>query len=290
MAASGHLVTPRPGGGTTGPAPAPSGQQVRVRIRHYDAGMTTTAAGGGLEPRARSSGRTTGAAQPPPARPRAPWGSLSRGQVIDAAMGIVKAGGLKTMTIRSLAAELGVAPMSLYRHVRDKDDLLEEVVDRLLAAAWRPSARPEDWRRWTIEVADRLRSLLVSQPAALQVFLHHPVMSPAAVERMETTLDVLAAAGLPEADAWQAFATVQTYTVGFAALEASRAGWAPPGNVDGLVGRLATISVPEQFREGLGWILDALERRIPPGRGRRVPAAKRAAATPARSARARSTS
>jgi AcrR family transcriptional regulator len=44
------------------------------------------------------------------------------------------------MTIRSLAAELGVAPMSLYRHVRNKDDLIDEVVDRLLARAWKPGA------------------------------------------------------------------------------------------------------------------------------------------------------
>ena len=42
------------------------------------------------------------------------------------------------MTIRSLAAELGVAPMSLYRHVRDKDDLFDEVTDGLLAEAWKP--------------------------------------------------------------------------------------------------------------------------------------------------------
>ena len=49
-------------------------------------------------------------------------------------------GGYEQMSIRSLADELGVAPMSLYRHVRDKDDLLDEVVDRLLAKAWRPSA------------------------------------------------------------------------------------------------------------------------------------------------------
>ena len=63
----------------------------------------------------------------PPAQ-RAPWGTLTRGDVIDAAAGIVTAGGYEDMTIHSLAAELGVAPMSLYRHIRDKDDLLDEVV------------------------------------------------------------------------------------------------------------------------------------------------------------------
>ena len=62
-----------------------------------------------------------------------PWGSISREQVVAEATNIVKAGGYEEMTIRSLAAGLGVSPMSLYQHVRDKDDLIDEVVDRLLA-------------------------------------------------------------------------------------------------------------------------------------------------------------
>ena len=85
---------------------------------------------------------------------RAPWGTISREQVVNAATQVVKKGGYEGMTIRSLAAELGVAPMSLYRHVRDKDDLLDEVVDRLLAKAWRPSASPSDWQSWVAEAAE----------------------------------------------------------------------------------------------------------------------------------------
>lgn len=228
-----------------------------------------------------------------PARKRVPWGSLSRSQVVDAALAIIKAGGFEGMTIRSLAAELGVAPMSLYRHVRDKDDLLDEVVDRLLAGSWQPRASASAWRPWITETADRLRALLVSQPAALRAFLRHPVVSPAAIERMEAFLSVLAEAGLDEDEAWQAFATIHTYTVGFAALEASRAGWAAP---DGLnedhVGRLALITTPHQFAEGLGWLLDALERRLDaPARpdrpvARRSRRAADAPAVPVRPARA----
>ena len=95
------------------------------------------------------------------------------------------------MTIRSLAAELGVAPMSLYRHVRDKDDLFDEVTDGLVAEAWRPRSRRTDWRQWTVEAADRLRALLVHEPVALHVYLQHPVVSPAAIARMDAMLEVL---------------------------------------------------------------------------------------------------
>jgi TetR/AcrR family transcriptional regulator, tetracycline repressor protein len=81
----------------------------------------------------------------------------------------------------------------IYRHIRDKDDLLDEVVDRLLAPAWRPTAAEDDWQAWLIEAAAKLRQFLVTQPAALHVYLSHPVVSPAAIERMNAMLDVLAA-------------------------------------------------------------------------------------------------
>ena len=144
-------------------------------------------------------------------------------------MTVVKAGGYDQMTVRSLAAELGVSPMSLYRHIRDKDDLLDEVVDRLLANAWRPRCAKEDWRAWMAEAADRLRRLLVSQPAALHVYLRHPVVSPAAIARMEAMMSVLRRAGAEEQAARRAYAAVHTYTIGFAALESSRVSWAPRG-------------------------------------------------------------
>ena len=60
--------------------------------------------------------------------------------------------------------------MSLYRHVRDKDDLLDEVVDRLLVRAWKPRADAADWRAWIAEAADKLRHFLVDparRPARL---------------------------------------------------------------------------------------------------------------------------
>jgi len=195
-----------------------------------------------------------------PAR-RARWGTIAREDIVRAAVGIVSAGGYEEMTIRSLAAELGVAPMSLYRHIRDKDDLLDEVVDRLLAPAWRPSAAEDDWQAWLIEAAARLRRFLVSQPAALHVYLSHPVVSPAAVERMTAMLGVLRRAGADEATARRAYGALHTYTIGFAALEASRAGWAPSGgDAGGLAQQLAAYTTTGQFMDGLRYLLDGIGR------------------------------
>jgi TetR/AcrR family transcriptional regulator, tetracycline repressor protein len=188
---------------------------------------------------------------------RAPWGTISREDIVRAAIEIVRAGGYQEMTIRGLAAELGVAPMSLYRHIRDKDDLLDEVVDRLLAPAWGPSAAEDDWQAWLIEAAAKLRHFLVTQPAALHVYLSHPVASPAAIERMNAMLDVLRRTGADEATAQRAYGALHTYTIGFAALEASRAGRAPDSEEDAnrLAQQLAAYTTTEQFMAGLRYLL-----------------------------------
>jgi AcrR family transcriptional regulator len=183
---------------------------------------------------------------------------------------MVRAGGYEQMTIRSLAGELGVSPMSLYRHVRDKDDLLDEVVDTLLSEVWRPRAREDEWRAWTAEAADRLRGFLVSQPAALHVYLGHPVVSPSARARMEAMMRVLGAAGLSDAAARRAYGAVHTYTIGFAALEASRAREARHEDAaDDLARQLAAYTTPQQFAEGLGYLLEgiSLSAGVDPNRG-----------------------
>ena len=193
---------------------------------------------------------------------RAAWGSITREQVIDAAERAVRGGGFEEMTIRSLATELGVAPMSLYRHIRDKDDLLEEVVDRLLARRWRPRAKEGDWMAWTAEAAQRFRDFLISEPAALYIYLRRPVTSPVAMARMEAVLTVLGDAGFDQEFARRVYGTIHTYTIGFAALEASRARVTPKGSiVNETAELLAAFTTPQQFTEGLAYLLEGIERQ-----------------------------
>jgi AcrR family transcriptional regulator len=197
---------------------------------------------------------------------RAARGTVSREDIILAAVKVVSAGGYEQMTIRGPAAGLGVAPMSLYRHIRDKDDLLDEVVDRLLTPAWRPAAAAGDWQAWVIEAANRLRRFLVTEPAALYVYLRHPVVSPAAIERMGAMMDVLRRAGSDEPTAQRAYGAVHTYTIGFAALEASRAR-GTPGDTDAsdLARQLAAYTTAGQFIDGLHYLLDGIGRHTETG-------------------------
>ncbi len=193
-------------------------------------------------------------------RERVAWGTVSRKAVIDAATRAVSAGGFETLTIRALAESLGVAPMTLYRHVSGKDDLLGAVVDGMLARLWRPRAPRSDWQAWVTEAAERLRRFLVEQPAALHVYLRHPVVSPAALERMETMLEVLREAGFDGPGAESAYGTVHTYTVGFATLQASRQRSAPESGAGPRARRLAAYTTRRQFMIGLRYLLEGLER------------------------------
>ncbi len=183
---------------------------------------------------------------------------------MEAAVQAIAETGFEQMTIRSLASRLGVAPMTLYRHVKNKDDLLDEIADRQLARTWRPRAPADDWQAWIAEAARRLRDLLVSQPAVLHVYLRHPVASPAAVARMEAMLEALRRGGLDDASARTAYASIHTYTVGFAALEASRARSSGALRAGTEVERqLAGFTSPEQFATGLGYLLAGIRGEAP---------------------------
>ena len=194
---------------------------------------------------------------------RRPWGSITREQIVNAAVRNLRRGGFEAMTIRGLASDMGVAPMSLYRHIRDKDDILDEVVERLLGPVWEPDHEHEDWKDWVVEASDKLRQFLVAEPAALHVYLSHPVVSPSALARMEAMLEVLRECLDDEEAAQRAYGAIQTYTVGFAALEASRSGWSPPDG-DEIAIRLAALTTPAQFTEGLRYLLSGIDRRSEP--------------------------
>jgi AcrR family transcriptional regulator len=200
------------------------------------------------------------------ARVRARWGTISREQLIMVAMDEIAAGRYEQMTIRRLAARLDVAPMSLYRHVRDKDDLLDEVVDRLLGEVAEPAVDVGDTWAWVMATVDNFRRFLIEQPAALSVFLAHPVTSPAAMARTRRILAVLQASGLDEAAARRAFAALHTYTIGFAALEASRARWLATNQEvsDPDTAWLAAFTGPDQFSDGLAALLDWVRRSSGP--------------------------
>ncbi len=190
---------------------------------------------------------------------RAPRGTISRGQIVEAALRSLRTTGFEQMTIRSLAADLDVAPMSLYRYIRDKDDLMDEVVEELLIENQPMPAAKGTWQARLTVAAEGLRRLLVEEPGVLYVYLRHPVISATAIRRMEMMLTILREAGYDSAASKTAYAALQTYTIGFAALETSRAGWAPPEKTSRTATELVAMTSPKQFASGLVYLLAGIE-------------------------------
>jgi TetR/AcrR family tetracycline transcriptional repressor len=101
---------------------------------------------------------------------------LSRETIVDSALTLADAEGLDAVTIRRLAQDQGVTPMALYWHFKDKDLLLDGVVERMLAEVEIPSYPAQLVPPWD----ERIRDVLV---AMLQVFRRHPEVANLVHER-----------------------------------------------------------------------------------------------------------
>ncbi|MBB1252384.1 TetR/AcrR family transcriptional regulator C-terminal domain-containing protein [Streptomyces sp. OF3] len=150
--------------------------------------------------------------------------TLTLERITGAAVTVADAEGLAAVSMRRVAAELGVATMSLYRHVADKEDLLTRMMDSVMAEHPLPADPPEGWRP-AIELAAR---------QVWGQFRRHPWLAPAlsmtrpqmitsALPYSEWTLAILHAHGLDLQSAFTAHLTLLNYARGIAVnLEAER--------------------------------------------------------------------
>ena len=99
--------------------------------------------------------------------------------------------------MRKLAQELDVGAASLYWHVRDKEELLSLLLDRIVGEASVPDPDPENWREQVKQMARENRRLLQSHRDAAQISLGRIPIGPHSVPVLERNLAVLRAAGLP---------------------------------------------------------------------------------------------
>lgn len=102
-----------------------------------------------------------GPATPQPRRPKRrytsePQPDLSRDRIVRAAMEIADIEGMAALSMRRVATDLGVATMSLYRHVHSKDDLIVFMIGEAIGQEPFPESPPEGWRAW-LELAARLQ-------------------------------------------------------------------------------------------------------------------------------------
>ncbi|MEU3653990.1 TetR/AcrR family transcriptional regulator C-terminal domain-containing protein [Streptomyces sp. NPDC032161] len=133
---------------------------------------------------------------------RRAWGSLSRAQIVAAGLEIARNEGMRALTIRRLASDLGASRMALYRHVPDKDALVGLIMDAIAEHDVEPPDLGEGpWQDRLRRLAEAMRRELAVYPGLLDIHMTRAHVGPGALHLVESALDVLADAGLDEEQA-----------------------------------------------------------------------------------------
>ena len=177
------------------------------------------------------------------ARPRP---SLTRTRILQAAAVIADAGGLAALTMRSLAQELSVQPMSLYHHVAGKEDVLDGLVDLVFAEVEVPSEAPRGWRAAMEQRAHDMRAALARHPWAVGLMETRTSPGPANLRHHDATLGVLRRAGFTLDAAGHAYALLDSYIYGFALQESGLPVGTPDSDPDVVQAMAASFS-PEEM-------------------------------------------
>jgi AcrR family transcriptional regulator len=207
---------------------------------------------------------------------------LSRDRVLRAAVSLADSHGIGALTMRRLGQALGVEAMSLYKHVRNKDDVLDGVVELVLAEVDLPEPG-EAWKPAMRRRATSARAVFARHPWATTLVQSRATPGPATLRYYDAVVGSLRAGGFPVALAAHAFAVLDSYVYGFAVQERSLPMQAP-GELAEVTGDILASFPAEQFphlaemavehilqpgydyADEFGWglelILDALERAL----------------------------
>ena len=140
---------------------------------------------------------------------------LSRERVLETAMNRADQGGLEAMSMRLLAEELEVAPMALYRHISNKDDLVDAMVDVVFSEIGVP-AGGGDWTTAMRQRAIAVRDALSRHPWAVGLMESRRKPGPANLRHHDAVIGRLRAAGFEVAMAAHAYSLLDSYIYGFA--------------------------------------------------------------------------
>lgn len=203
---------------------------------------------------------------------------LSKERVLRAAIAIADAGGLASLTIRTLALELGAKPMSVYYHVANKEEILDGIVDIVFSEIELPDIDGE-WRAEITRRAHSARCVLRRHPWAIPLLESRTSPGAATLGHHNAVLGTLRNAGFSTEMTAHAYAVLDAFIYGFAVQESSL----PFAGRDGvhdvaepILGLMSTDDFPhmvematshylqpgydfgEEFEFGLNLILDGL--------------------------------
>jgi AcrR family transcriptional regulator len=196
-------------------------------------------------------------------RTRAWHRGLDRAAVTTEALRILDSEGRDALTLRHLAAALGVEAPSLYAHVRSKDDLVDGVLDAVLDEVVLPGPGL-DARAELAAAFGSYRRTLLAHPAAVMLMLERAHYSASQARLVTRSIELFESVGLSTRGAVDAHVTLVAFVIGFIAQEVGRPTRAPQAVADAspvLARALSTLvqrSVDERFAVGLELILDGV--------------------------------
>src|SRR5215469_7464386 len=147
--------------------------------------------------------------QHPPRRAAA----LSREEIVRAAMNVADAEGPDAINMRRIARELNSGTMSLYWHIRSKEELLDLLIDSIVGEAEAPEPSG-DWRADLRAIAYTSRDTLHRHRWAVNFMGGRPPMGPKSLRNLERALSVFDGLGVDKATAMSTLMVVNTYVLG----------------------------------------------------------------------------
>jgi len=139
---------------------------------------------------------------------------LSRDRILQAALRRADAEGIAALSMRKLAQELGVKAMSLYNHVANKDDMVDGMVDLVVAEIELPSLAV-DWQTAMRRRATSAHAALLRHPWATMALMSRVNVGPATLRYVNATLGCLVEAGFSYPLADYAWNVLDSHIYGF---------------------------------------------------------------------------
>jgi AcrR family transcriptional regulator len=139
--------------------------------------------------------RWTDSEKPQPTRVR-----LNRLLIVEAALSLVEEQGLDALTIRKLSAQLSVSPMALYKHVTDKTELTNIMLDHLISQVPFPDLTAKDWRAELQMVALEYHLMWQKHPGFAAIYSPGVTLGPNGLKIVDAVLGVFLNAGFAPQD------------------------------------------------------------------------------------------
>jgi AcrR family transcriptional regulator len=157
-----------------------------------------------------------------PSRGKREQPALSRQQIVAEAVRLLDAEGVAALSMRKLGTRLGAGATSLYRHVANKDELVELAVDEVFGELRAPDmSDPANWREATVACAQEMRAVILRHPWMASMLGAMAYLGPNLMRLSEDLLTMLEAAGFSLTEANSAMNTVFAYVIGITGSEAA---------------------------------------------------------------------